>query len=72
MSPDFAIAKHVAEESATLLKNTGGALPLKPSDFSGGGVLVVGPTATATYVAGGGSAHVTPFEPITAFAGQHG
>jgi beta-glucosidase len=64
-APDVGIAKHVAEESATLLKNTGGALPLKPSDFSGGGVLVVGPTATATYVGGGGSAHVTPFEPIT-------
>ena len=25
----------------------------------------MGPTATATYVGGGGSAHVTPFEPIT-------
>ena len=65
MAPDFAIARDVAEKGATLLKNTGGALPLKPSDFSGPGVLVMGPTATATYVGGGGSAHVTPFEPIT-------
>ncbi len=65
MAPDFAIAKDVAEKSATLLKNDGGALPLRGSDFAGDGVLVMGPTATATYVGGGGSAHVTPFEPIT-------
>ena len=65
MSPDFAVAKDVAEKGATLLKNNDGALPLKPSDFTGGGVVVMGPTATATYVGGGGSAHVTPFEPIT-------
>ena len=64
MAPDFEIAKDVAEKSATLLKNTGGALPLKNADFAGKGLLVMGPTATATYVGGGGSAHVTPFEPI--------
>ena len=64
MAPDFEIAKDVAEKSATLLKNTDGALPLKSSDFAGKGLLVMGPTATATYVGGGGSAHVTPFEPI--------
>jgi len=65
MAPDFAIAKDVAEKSATLLKNDDGALPLRSSDFAGSGVVVMGPTATATYVGGGGSAHVTPFEPIT-------
>jgi beta-glucosidase len=65
MAPDFQIAKDVAEKSATLLKNDGGLLPLRGSDFAGNGVLVMGPTATATYVGGGGSAHVTPFEPIT-------
>jgi beta-glucosidase len=65
VAPDFAIAKRVAEEGATLLKNENGFLPLKSSDFAGNGVLVLGPTATATYVGGGGSAHVTPFEPIT-------
>jgi beta-glucosidase len=64
-APDFAVAKAVAENGATLLKNTDGALPLRSSDVAGNGVLVVGPTATATYVGGGGSAHVTPFEPIT-------
>src|SRR3984893_4945234 len=65
MAPDFAIAKDVAEKSATLLKNDDGALPLRSSDFAGNGVVVMGPTATATYVGGGGSAHVTPFEAIT-------
>ena len=65
VAPDFAIAKKVAEEGATLLKNDNGFLPLKSADFAGNGVLVLGPTATATYVGGGGSAHVTPFEPIT-------
>ena len=65
MAPDIAIAKDVAEKSATLLKNDDGALPLRSSDFAGSGVVVMGPTATATYVGGGGSAHVTPFEPIT-------
>jgi beta-glucosidase len=65
MAPDFVIAKDVAEKGATLLKNSDGALPLKATDFTGNGVVVMGPTATATYVGGGGSAHVTPFEPIT-------
>jgi beta-glucosidase len=65
MAPDFSAAQKVAEESATLLKNDSHTLPLTSSDASGNGVLVVGPTATATYVGGGGSAHVTPFEPIT-------
>src|SRR4051794_21702630 len=65
MTPDREIAKDVSEKSATLLKNSDGALPLRSSDFGGNGVVVMGPTATATYVGGGGSAHVTPFEPIT-------
>jgi beta-glucosidase len=65
MAPDREIAKDVSEKSATLLKNNDGALPLRSSDFAGNGVVVMGPTATATYVGGGGSAHVTPFEPIT-------
>ena len=43
MAPDFAIAKDVAEKSATLLKNDGGALPLRSSDFAGNGVARHGP-----------------------------
>ena len=66
MAPDFAIAKDVAEKSATLLKNSerrpaAAGAPTSRATAS----LVMGPTATATYVGGGGSAHVTPFEPIT-------
>ena len=64
-APDFNAAKSIAEEGATLLKNNDKALPLQRSDFSGNGTVVMGPTATATYIGGGGSAHVTPFEPIT-------
>jgi beta-glucosidase len=65
---DFTAAQSLAEESAVLLKNDGSALPLKHTDmFSNGknqGVLVMGPTAVAAYTGGGGSAHVTPFDPV--------
>jgi beta-glucosidase len=65
----FVIARAVAERSATLLKN-GGALPLRHGDLSGTpgepdeGTVVLGPTAIAPYVGGGGSAHVTPYDPV--------
>jgi beta-glucosidase len=61
----FAIAQAVAERSATLLKDDG-SLPLKPRDLRGrgSGVVVMGPTAIAPYVGGGGSAHVTPYDPV--------
>jgi beta-glucosidase len=62
----FAIAQAIAERSATLLKN-GHMLPLTSGDLSGSGtgngVLVMGPTAIAPYIGGGGSAHVTPYDP---------
>jgi beta-glucosidase len=62
----FATARSIAEESATLLKNDGGALPLSRGDHEGrgnGGLVVMGPTAIAPYIGGGGSAHVTPYDP---------
>ncbi len=65
-SAEFATAQSIAEESATLLKNDRGALPLFPGDYRGGGtggLLVMGPTAIAPYIGGGGSAHVTPYDP---------
>jgi beta-glucosidase len=59
---DFDVAENVAEKSATLLRNDGG-LPLRSGDLRKG-LVVMGPTATAPYLGGGGSAHVTPFEPV--------
>ena len=59
---DFQVAEAVAEKSATLLANDRG-LPLSSGDLRKG-VVVMGPTATAPYLGGGGSAHVTPFEPV--------
>jgi beta-glucosidase len=56
---EFATAQSIAEDSATLLKNNG-ALPLSSRD-----VLVAGPTAVAPYIDGGGSSHVTPYDPAT-------
>jgi beta-glucosidase len=63
---EFATARSIAEESATLLKNDRGALPLSEGDHEGrghGGLVVMGPTAVAPYIGGGGSAHVTPYDP---------
>src|SRR6266545_4045189 len=68
LQPDeFATAQAIATQSATLLKNDGAALPLSQDDLLGrgtGGVTVMGPTAIAPYVGGGGSAHVTPYDPV--------
>jgi beta-glucosidase len=87
---ELAAARSTAEESATLLQNTDGTLPLSVRDHpgqghggaesawaSGRGVLVMGPTAIAPYIDGGGSSHVTPYDPaqgpydaLVAAAGQ--
>ncbi|MBP1703243.1 MAG: glycoside hydrolase family 3 domain protein [Chloroflexi bacterium] len=69
LKPDsYATALTIAEKSATLLKNDGDALPLKNTDlYSQGvvnGILVMGPTATAPYIGGGGSANVTPYPDV--------
>jgi beta-glucosidase len=64
---EFASAQSIAEESATLLKDDGNTLPLSPSDYRGqgnGGTVVMGPTAIAPYIGGGGSAHVTPYDTV--------
>src|SRR4030095_12360417 len=54
----FRAAQRVAERSATLLKNDHRALRLGKHDIRD--LVLRGPTAVATYVGGGGSAHVTP------------
>jgi beta-glucosidase len=65
---DVAVATSVAEEGATLLKNSGNVLPLPASN--GGTIAVIGPSASAspTY-AGGGSAYVIPSGTVTPLAG---
>ena len=62
---EFEKAQFIAEQSATLLKNDNGLLPLSCGDFTtGNGVVLMGPTAITTYTGGGGSAHVRPYDPV--------
>lgn len=62
---EFEKAQLIAEQSATLLKNDNGLLPLKCQDLTtGNGVVLMGPTAITTYTGGGGSAHVRPYDPV--------
>ena len=57
----FAAAQKIAEESAVLLKNDDGLLPLKSSNWSGGNrVVAMGATAFVVNQGGGGSAQVVP------------
>jgi beta-glucosidase len=53
---EFATARSIAADSATLLRNNG-VLPLSRRDLSthSGGLSVIGPTAVAPYIDGGGS-----------------
>jgi beta-glucosidase len=63
-----AVGTAVAEESTTLLKNAGPALPLPAANA--GTVAVIGPAASASPVyAGGGSAYVIPSSTVTPLAG---
>ncbi|MFF5296539.1 beta-glucosidase family protein [Paractinoplanes globisporus] len=57
-SGDAATARSLAAQSATLLKNSRQVLPLSPKDK----VVVMGPSAVASYYGGGGSAHVIPYD----------
>lgn len=53
-----ALARELAEEAITLLKNEGGILPLNKRRLKS--VAVIGPNAAEPWVAGGGSSLVTP------------
>jgi hypothetical protein len=65
---DQAVGATVAEESTTLLKNAGPALPLPAANA--GTVAVIGSAASASPVyAGGGSAYVIPSSTVTPLAG---
>ncbi len=62
---DAAAAQSIAEDSATLLRDDDHILPLSQADARNGGLVVMGPTAIASYYGGGGSAHVTPYDGST-------
>ena len=63
-----AVGTAVAEESTTLLKDSGSILPLPGSN--GGTIAVIGPAASASPAyAGGGSAYVIPSATVTPLAG---
>jgi beta-glucosidase len=55
---DAATARSLAEDSAVLLKNSRQVLPLSRDDR----IVVMGPSAVASYYGGGGSAHVIPYD----------
>lgn len=52
------LARQVAEESVTLLKNEGGLLPLDPAGLKT--VAIIGPNAAEGRIGGGGSSFVDP------------
>jgi beta-glucosidase len=58
---DGAIARSIAEQSAVLLKNSGGQLPLRSVHT----VAVIGPHAGAAHTGGGGSSQVTPLYTVS-------
>ncbi|KAJ5683580.1 hypothetical protein N7462_006745 [Penicillium macrosclerotiorum] len=62
---DQALMRRAAAESVVLLKNEGGALPLK-KDKS---VLVIGPNSKIASYCGGGSASLAPYYTISPFDG---
>lgn len=62
---DQALLRRAAAESAVLLKNQGGILPLN-KDKS---ILVIGPNAKIAAYCGGGSASLDPYYTVTPFEG---
>jgi beta-glucosidase len=62
---DQALMRRAAAESVVLLKNEGGALPLKKD----GSVLVIGPNAKIASYCGGGSASLAPYYTVSPFDG---
>ena len=62
-----AIALHSGEESMVLLKNQANLLPLDMSRVHS--IAVIGPEGFPDEASGGGSAHVTPFAPVSFVTG---
>jgi beta-glucosidase len=63
---DRAVARAAAAASFVLLRNRGDALPLGPDVQT---IAVIGPNADVAMIQGGGSARVSPHEPVTPLAG---
>jgi len=61
------VALESAEEGMVLLKNEGNLLPLKIGKIHT--VALIGPNAYPAVASAGGSAHVTPFAPVSFLAG---
>ena len=59
----LAVALRSAEESMVLLKNQGNLLPLDMRHIHS--IAVIGPDAYPAVASGGGSGHVTPFDPVS-------
>jgi beta-glucosidase len=58
-----AVAREIAEQSAVLLKNAGGVLPLQASAIHS--IAVIGPYASSAHTGGGGSSAVAPLYKVT-------
>jgi beta-glucosidase len=64
---DGAIARSIAEQSAVLLKNNKGLLPLRATAIHS--IALVGPYAGAAMTGGGGSSEVTPIYTVSPVEG---
>lgn len=56
------LARQLAEEAITLLKNEGDVLPINPAKIKT--IAVIGPNAAEAVIEGGGSSHVEPFNRV--------
>jgi len=65
--PGREVALQGARESLTLLKNEGQILPLNPNKIKT--IAIIGPNAYPAVPTGGGSAQVSPFEPVSLLTG---
>jgi len=65
-----ALARRIAAESITLLRNEGDVLPLDAARISS--IAVIGPNAEQARLGGGGSASVAPFYSVGPLAGIRG
>jgi beta-glucosidase len=63
------LARQLAEEAITLLKNDGEVLPVEPGKVKT--IAVIGPNAADAVIEGGGSSHVEPFHRVSPLEALH-